>query len=441
MQDDDDALSPGIDERDGVEVLPHSIDEPGESGGWGEGAAAGAAGGPEAAPHSIDLAAWQPPAPPAGLADKVIARLREPVAVAAIDAPVAAAAKPSRRARWIVGLSVVAAGAAAIAAATLPGASHSADPDERDIIAVRPRHIAVGASGASSADLDTGAELHLARDGTRTTVHQRRGSVRWTVAAGEALVIDTGGPSPAPTIEASGASLRVEVQMNLSDARLLGASAIMAATVALVTVVVYEGHVKATSGGQSIQIEPGSSVELWPDRPPRELRERAEQAMREAEDARREAMEGLAKLKAREEAEQATLAVDEDKRKADELAAATKAKEDELRKQSEPTPPGFCDGIDVDDVMAQSAAQYSDGYATVALALVKKALRCRQDARMYRFATMYACAAHDVQAARTLFSRVPAAFQPNLEQRCLHDGVSLWPRIEGTERADASPRR
>ncbi len=61
--------------------------------------------------------------------------------------------------------------------------------------------------------------------------------------------------------------------MNLSDMRLMGASTLTAAAVAVVTVVVYTGHVKATSGRQTVTVTPGSTVELQPQAPPREVAE------------------------------------------------------------------------------------------------------------------------------------------------------------------------
>ncbi len=56
--------------------------------------------------------------------------------------------------------------------------------------------------------LDAGAELRWTRTGHRTTAHQRRGAVHWTVATDDLLVLDSGGVPSAGTIEASGASLR-----------------------------------------------------------------------------------------------------------------------------------------------------------------------------------------------------------------------------------------
>lgn len=94
-----------------------------------------------------------------------------------------------------------------------------------------------------------------------------------------------------------------------------------------------------------------------------------------------------------------------------------------------PAPPaakaGPCDTMNVDEVMQQAATQYSAGYAKAALAQVLKALACKQEARMYRFAVTYACAAHDLATAKQYFTKVPPANQPNLEQKCQQEGLNV----------------
>jgi outer membrane biosynthesis protein TonB len=205
----------------------------------------------------IDLTAWQPPAPPANLADAVITRLRAPVVAAAIEPH----ERPSRRPRWhagTAGVAVALAGLAAWASLRAPRSCHG------EQIAARAAHVELD---GSVADLDAGAELRWDRDRHRITAHQTRGTVRWTIADDDTLVIDPGG-SAAVTIEASGASLRVEVPMNVSDARMLGATTLSAAVAALVTVVVYQGHVQATSAGQTVNVAPGATIALGPQRPP-----------------------------------------------------------------------------------------------------------------------------------------------------------------------------
>ena len=84
-----------------------------------------------------------------------------------------------------------------------------------------------------------------------------------------------------------------------------------------------------------------------------------------------------------------------------------------------------CDAMNVEEVMSQAASQYGAGYAKAALAQMLKALNCKQDARMYRFAVTYACAAHDLATAKQYFAKVPPANQPNLEQKCQQEGLNV----------------
>jgi hypothetical protein len=56
--------------------------------------------------------------------------------------------------------------------------------------------------------------------------------------------------------------------MTAADARVIGASSVTAAVVAFATVVVYDGHVRATSGGTTVDVLPGAVVELRSGQPP-----------------------------------------------------------------------------------------------------------------------------------------------------------------------------
>ena len=99
------------------------------------------------------------------------------------------------------------------------------------------------------------------REGDVLFVEQRVGRVMWRVDNGEKFVIDAG--AKFASVEATGGNLRVEVQMNSMDARVIGASALTAAAVAMVTVVVYEGHVKVGRGSnQTVVVAPGSTYEI-----------------------------------------------------------------------------------------------------------------------------------------------------------------------------------
>ncbi|HEU4729425.1 MAG TPA: hypothetical protein VFT22_16095 [Kofleriaceae bacterium] len=219
---------------------------------------------PDGSLSGIDLTAWQPPAPPPELAARVIARMREPAPAAAVEPQ----ERRPRRWGWAAGATASVAIAAVVVVGRTWGLTHGPAPDadaHGELVSVRPQQLALG---GSIADLDPGAELRWVLEGHRISVHQVRGTVRWTVADEDTLVIDTGGPAPTRTLEASGASLRVEVSMNLSDVRLVGLTTASAAAVALVTAVVYQGHVRATSGGQTVNVAPGATVKLVPQRPP-----------------------------------------------------------------------------------------------------------------------------------------------------------------------------
>jgi hypothetical protein len=84
-----------------------------------------------------------------------------------------------------------------------------------------------------------------------------------------------------------------------------------------------------------------------------------------------------------------------------------------------------CDTIIVDDLMSQAANQFSAGFSKSAFSLVVKALGCKQNDRMYRMAVTYACAAHDVAAAKLYYGRVSAQFQPPLVQRCQQENITI----------------
>ena len=84
-----------------------------------------------------------------------------------------------------------------------------------------------------------------------------------------------------------------------------------------------------------------------------------------------------------------------------------------------------CDSMDVDDVMKQAANQYVAGYAKAALSHVVKALACKQDERMYRFATMYACVARDLASAKLYFAKIPVQYQPSVEQKCQQENINV----------------
>lgn len=89
------------------------------------------------------------------------------------------------------------------------------------------------------------------------------------------------------------------------------------------------------------------------------------------------------------------------------------------------TPAAVCATMNVDDAMGQAVKQYDAGFPRTALALAVKALGCRQDVRMYRAATLYACAARDAASAKLYVANVPQPFRAPLVQRCQQQGLAL----------------
>ena len=91
----------------------------------------------------------------------------------------------------------------------------------------------------------------------RVEVSQRDGTVAWQVGSDDTLVIDAG--ATVATVEATGASLRVEVKMlDRTDVRLTTGSATVAAAAALVTVLVYEGSAKVSHDAHSVNVVAGA---------------------------------------------------------------------------------------------------------------------------------------------------------------------------------------
>jgi serine/threonine-protein kinase len=84
-----------------------------------------------------------------------------------------------------------------------------------------------------------------------------------------------------------------------------------------------------------------------------------------------------------------------------------------------------CDTMNVDDMLAQAQNQYVTGFPKMALKLLMKASNCNQDADMYLMGGLYACAAHDAQAARQFYSKAPADSQVAIAQDCRQEGIIL----------------
>ena len=205
----------------------------------------------------IDLHAWEAPPPPAGLADAAIAR------ALAVDEAIAITAHKRRNRRYAYAGVATAGLAAAAAAAIWIGArgDDASVPDVSIVAADSPRHFT---SGGASAELAPGASLVVRRDGNALHVHQT-GAATWTVGAGDQLFIDAGSAS----LAASGATrLRVEAPMNLSDIKIVGTITAISAGVALLSATIYEGHIQATSHGDTVVVPANSLVAVGGAQPP-----------------------------------------------------------------------------------------------------------------------------------------------------------------------------
>ncbi len=208
----------------------------------------------------IDLSAWEAPPAPADLVDAVIDRMGG----TAVDVAVPVEGPRESRRFWLVGAAAVAVAIIAIGAWTLLRSPEPEAGTTGAMIAERARSLSIG---GVQADLDPGADVRWRREGDLLRVEQRAGTVAWRVAGGTRLVIAAG--AEVASVEATGANLRVEVQMNAMDVRVIGASALTAAAVAMVTVVVYEGHVGVSRPGQqTVVVAPGSTYQVKPAQEP-----------------------------------------------------------------------------------------------------------------------------------------------------------------------------
>ena len=204
-----------------------------------------------------DLSAWDVPPPPADLADSVIDRMGG--TDVGIAVPIESGREPRRV--WIIAGVAVAVIVLALGVWSLVRSSRPAAPASGGVVAEKARTLSLD---TVHADLDAGADVRWKRTGDVLYVEQRVGRVAWRVDGGEKIVIDAGATSA--SVEATGANLRVEVQMNATDARVIGASALTAAAVAMVTVVVYEGHVKVgRPGQQTVVVAPGTTYQIGED--------------------------------------------------------------------------------------------------------------------------------------------------------------------------------
>ena len=213
----------------------------------------------------LDLSAWEAPAAPPGIADAVIERMGS--TDVSVTIPVDPREVPRRRV-WVIGGIAVGIVALTIGAWALVRSAQPAAPRSGAIVADRPQTLSLD---DITATLDPGADVRWKRNPDGLHVEQRAGVAMWRIGRNEKLMIDAGREGLLAAIEATGANLRVEVEMNAMDAKIIGASAATAAVVAAITIVVYEGAVKVRDKGDTVIVQPGSTYRVLPPPEPQDL--------------------------------------------------------------------------------------------------------------------------------------------------------------------------
>ncbi|MBA3395685.1 MAG: PEGA domain-containing protein [Deltaproteobacteria bacterium] len=409
-------------------------------------------------PIGIDLEAWAPPAPPRGIADGVIARMQESVRAAELQA------MPRSHRRWWIAGGVAAAAVASVVVLGVWGVQRAPANGSGTVVAERPRHLELG---PTSAELDANAEVRWRRDGHRLAIEQVRGAATWRIDDADTVVIDAG--AMGASVEATGASLRVEVSMKQPEvrsdegveerarsARMIGASALTAAAVALVTVVVYEGRVKVTNGGQTIALAPGTSYEVRPAYAPRE------QLTVGAAPAQVSDLEERVRILEAQLAEQRARTVDPAPDVVDKTVSPDKpAGTDKLegKKQVDPFARSRGDAVDSpdrseDDVVdpfgsrtgsrvdpfssprtqkvtcdaetlgVQGRDLYSAGSYAEALVKYEQAIRCKPSRRLELHAFMAACNAKNVRKAGAYYAKLSPDTQQIVLSVCVRNNIS-----------------
>lgn len=371
-----------------------------------------------------DLSAWDAPPPPAGLADRVVRLAREPM-----PQP-----KPRSLRPWLVAGGALAALVAVLAFA-LWGIERAPANGSGVVATSQPRTLELG---PTSAALDAGAQLTWTRHGSAITVAHTRGGVTWRVAGDDKLSID----ATVASIEATGASLRVEVEMNRSDVRAMGVGSAAAIAVSLVTVVVYEGHVKATSNGQTVNIQPGASMQFGappaPPTPPTPQDQlnvggtpEDQARIRELEAEVQRLQRELAKRDKTPDPKDGVRPDPKTDSKTDGKAdAKTVAKCDEVSCVLNNYDAACCakykrGTCDADALAKKGEDFFGQGKDAAALAQFEKSLDCEADPLVVKKAFLAACRSKNEPKAKRYFQKIPAAQHATYSQVCLRNGIDL----------------
>jgi signal peptidase I len=188
---------------------------------------------------NVDLAVIAVPKAPAGFAEVVFARFASTEAAIAVEK-----SRRVRRLAWLAsGVVAFAAGVLALVLLLPRGR------DTGTTTAETAREIAIG---DLRVELAAKSSVEWQRDGNALRVEQR-GTATWHVPIGKRLHVDLSG---AAAIDATDATLRVEVQMN-ADRKILGTTAAM---ISVVTVAVIAGKAFVAGGGKEMTVEAGKGA-------------------------------------------------------------------------------------------------------------------------------------------------------------------------------------
>ncbi len=356
---------------------------------------------------AYDLSAWEAPPPQAGLADAVIARARQPASSTPLET--IERMNPRGRRRWWFAGAGVAVAAVAILIGVW-GMQRTPKDGQGEVTAQTARTLAIGPTTAA---LDPGTLVKWRRDKRQITVSQPRGSAMWNVDDSDTLVIDAG--AMVASVEASGASLRVEVEMmNASDARAIGISAATAIAVALVTIVVYEGAVRVRHDGEVVTVAPGSRYEV---RPPTATAEDFAVGAKPPPDPRVKELEDRIK-ELEGERTVAPTSCDEVSCVLTNYDGACCAK---FKAQKPPAQPP----CDADALRKKGDDQLQVGMDAAALAAFEASMKCREDEALNRRMLLAACRSKNARKAQLYYSKIPVRDQTALGQMCIRNGIPL----------------
>lgn len=203
--------------------------------------------------------------------------------------------------------------------------------------------------------------------------------------------------------------------MNKADMRVLGASAVTAAAVALITIIVYEGHVKASSEGRTVVVEPGATFEVRPEAPDREgLAVGGGVAL---DEMRRE----LRALQERVEVAEKALAAKD----APDPAPAPPAPADKTSPFLPVRPPVERAGCDDEALTERGREQFSSGQYAAAFVTFEQAYACRPDPSHAEKAIVAACNLPSVEKAARQWRRLPPVQRNRILGVCVRNGITV----------------